>query len=329
MATEQFIQRGRHKSGFAVLSNKIWEDDKLSIEAKGTLGYLLSRPANWRVRLTQVAKKLKIGRDRLYRIVHECIEAGYIERRQGRKGGAFRSVSYFVNDVASLSHTDLPEAAQPEAAQPEAANQEALIRKNSNKEDSEQIISASPPAPPPRRAREGDAAAERALASLSVSKRAHPGWRGLGAWIDRLLCDGVEQADIVVGIAQCLKSLKDEPPSTFGYFNAAIERAREARLRPLPVVRAVPGADQHQLGAGGDALRKRLGDDVFAAWFSRAKLVGVAEGTVIIAVATTFMKSHIVAHFETQCVQAFSLVNPSVVRVDVVVQSGGDGGADV
>jgi hypothetical protein len=141
---EQFIIRERHRSGFSVLSNKIWDDNKLSVEAKGTLGYLLSRPPNWRVRVTQVARKLRVGRDRLYRIINECIEAGYIVRRQGRERGAFKPMTYYVRDVASSPSTGLPDAALPDAAQPDTANQEALTRnENSTKTDSKQVTASN------------------------------------------------------------------------------------------------------------------------------------------------------------------------------------------
>lgn len=319
MAGEQFIQRGRHKSGFAVLPNKIWEDEKLSVEAKGTLGYLLSRPANWRVRLAHVARKLGIGRDRLYRIINECIAAGYVERRQGRQSGSFKPVSYFVNDVASLPHTDLPEAAQPDAAQPEAANQDALTRKNSNKGDSKQTTSAKPSPPPRTPAREGNEIAAEVLASLPVSARAHPGWRGFGAWIDQHLTDGAERADVVVGAFQCLHSLGDQPPKSFAYFAPAIARAREARTRPLPQAGVMLPERPHKLGPAGDQLRKRLGNDVFASWFNQASIIDTCGDTVTIAVATKFIRSRIIADFEVTCLEAFRASDPSIARVVVTV----------
>jgi DNA-binding MarR family transcriptional regulator len=148
--TEQRIFRGRHTSNFSALSNKIWEDEKLSVEAKGTLGYLLSRPPNWHVRIAQVGRKLRIGRDKLYRIIDELIGAGYLERRQGRKGGAFRPVSYYVRDasVANLSRPEKPYPAQPYAAQPDTANQDALVKnEDSTKKESYKISSSTKPLP--------------------------------------------------------------------------------------------------------------------------------------------------------------------------------------
>ncbi|MFH1342849.1 MAG: hypothetical protein ABIL01_16850 [Pseudomonadota bacterium] len=135
------IVRRRQNARFAALPNAIWEDDRLSIEAKGVLGYLLSRPANWHVRLPQVGKKLDLGKDRLQRIFRELIAAGYVTREQPRvASGAFDRFEYIVrdeaedDDVAFLPQPGLPAPAEPVAAEPAPAepapgNQAAYINK--------------------------------------------------------------------------------------------------------------------------------------------------------------------------------------------------------
>lgn len=154
-----------------------------------------------------------------------------INREAGRRGGISKSLAN-----ASRSLQRPPSQLEPE---PEKELEHELSSESS---------SSSPSPPPPRAwidaifrtdqlpAATGDKIAAELLATLPVSKRAHPGWRGFGPWIDRLLADGVARADIAVGVFQCLRSLHDEPPKTFRYFAAAIERAREARTRPLPQV---------------------------------------------------------------------------------------------
>jgi len=56
------IVRREHRAHFTILPNAIFLDQRLSIEAKGVLGYLLSRPNKWSVRLEQVGRILNIGR---------------------------------------------------------------------------------------------------------------------------------------------------------------------------------------------------------------------------------------------------------------------------
>jgi biotin operon repressor len=148
--TEQRIFRGRHKSNFSAFSNGIWEDDGLSIEAKGTLGYLLSRPPNWHVRIAQVGRKLDIGRDKLRRIIRELIEAGYVERVQVRKGKVFGAMRYFVRDqpasVAPLSQTGFQSTDFQSTDFPSTEKPSALIKKeDSTKKDSYKITSSTKP----------------------------------------------------------------------------------------------------------------------------------------------------------------------------------------
>jgi len=129
------IVRRRHNGRYASLPNAIFEDDLLSVEAKGTLGYLLSRPPNWHVSLRQVGKKLSIGKDRLHRIFGELIQAGYASREQPRRrSGAFGRFEYVIRDepetpVASLPQPEKPLPAQPAPAQPVPANKAAYINK--------------------------------------------------------------------------------------------------------------------------------------------------------------------------------------------------------
>ena len=61
------IIRREHKAHFTIMPNAVFVDTRLSVEAKGVLGYLLSRPHKWRVRHEHVARTLKVGRKKLQR----------------------------------------------------------------------------------------------------------------------------------------------------------------------------------------------------------------------------------------------------------------------
>jgi hypothetical protein len=95
------IVRREHRAQFTIVPNAIFLDDRLSIEAKGVLGYLLSRPHNWQVRLDHVGRTLRIGRKKLQRIFRELIGAGYVSREQPRTADEhrFREIDYVVRDV--------------------------------------------------------------------------------------------------------------------------------------------------------------------------------------------------------------------------------------
>jgi hypothetical protein len=95
------IVHSEHRAQFTVIPNTIFRDDRLSIEAKGVLGYLLSHPHHWQVRLDHIGRTLCIGRKKLQRIFRELIDAGYVTREQPRTAGAhcFGATDYVVRDV--------------------------------------------------------------------------------------------------------------------------------------------------------------------------------------------------------------------------------------
>lgn len=228
-------------------------------------------------------------------------------RDAGRKGGTGKALAF-------AKQTPKQNPRQSESQLESELQEEKQLRAEST---------TPAPSPPPSwpRAREGDELAAEVLASLPIGARAHPVWRGLNAWMAQLLTDGSERVDIVVGFAECMRSLQDRPPNSLSYFSAAIGRAQEARarLRLLSQKHPVPNADQHQLGDGGEILRKSLGDDVFASWFGSARLVSVSGDTATISVASAFKRTWIISNFDTVCIAAFKRTDPSIDRVDIVV----------
>ncbi|MCI0601254.1 MAG: hypothetical protein L0Y60_17410 [Beijerinckiaceae bacterium] len=101
------IVRREHRAHFTIVPNAMFLDERLSIEAKGVLGFLLSRPHKWQVRLDHVGRTLRIGRKKLQRIFRELITAGYVTREQQRilDGHRFGEMDYVVRDVPEpLSH---------------------------------------------------------------------------------------------------------------------------------------------------------------------------------------------------------------------------------
>jgi hypothetical protein len=95
------ILRSEHRADFTIVPNEVFVDRRLSAEAKGVLGYLLSRPHNWHVRLDHVGRTLLIGRKKLQRIFRELIRAGYVsrEQRRGPDDHRFDRADYVVRDV--------------------------------------------------------------------------------------------------------------------------------------------------------------------------------------------------------------------------------------
>jgi hypothetical protein len=105
------IIRHKHKGRYTIVPNAIFNDDRLSLGAKGLLGYLLSRPGNWNVRHDQLQRQLGVGRKLLSKYLTELEKAGYLERdeEQGRdEYNRFTTLNYIVRDIAEQTNADVP-----------------------------------------------------------------------------------------------------------------------------------------------------------------------------------------------------------------------------
>lgn len=74
--------------GFSVIDNTPFEDKMLSWSAKGLMGYLLTKPDSWHVRMEDLYKSSPQGEHATRNIVKELIEKGYIvrDRVKGKRG---------------------------------------------------------------------------------------------------------------------------------------------------------------------------------------------------------------------------------------------------
>ena len=95
------IVRSEHRAQFTIVPNAVFADPRLSVEAKGVLGNLLSRPHKWHVRLDLVGRTLLVGRKKLQRIFRELTATDYVTREAQRivDGHRFGEIDYIVRDV--------------------------------------------------------------------------------------------------------------------------------------------------------------------------------------------------------------------------------------
>ena len=114
------IRRGPSPKRYYILSYEIIEKD-LSAEALGVLVYVLSRPDNWQIYPSQLAKKFHCGRDKMTRILKEIRALGYASFKQlrddsGHLAGAewtFSELPESDNQDAAETHTDQPVPENP------------------------------------------------------------------------------------------------------------------------------------------------------------------------------------------------------------------------
>lgn len=65
---------------YVMVDRSVFECSDLSWKAKGLIGYLLSRPDDWIVRVGDLTKRGRDGRDAVYSGLRELMEYGYIDR---------------------------------------------------------------------------------------------------------------------------------------------------------------------------------------------------------------------------------------------------------
>ena len=93
------IIRTKREHNYTVVSNKVYDKNQLSWQAMGLLGYLLTKPDNWKVmvaELVNVTKDTKkpTGKEGVYNIINELKEKGFISVRKNSDG----STDYTVYD---------------------------------------------------------------------------------------------------------------------------------------------------------------------------------------------------------------------------------------
>ena len=103
------------------------EDSRLSWAARGLLGYLLSRPDDWKVLVKDLQRRGNLGRDGIYRLLRELRDVGYVRYQKSRDTrGRMRGGDYIVREIPSTPLPDLPDTASPDTAPPDPVKPEAL-----------------------------------------------------------------------------------------------------------------------------------------------------------------------------------------------------------
>jgi len=87
---------------YAQILNDILRHKELSFEAIWLLSYLLSNSKNWKIKISQVIlhAKGRAGKDKVYKMVKELMDFGYMERVPIRtEGSRFAGYQYFISET--------------------------------------------------------------------------------------------------------------------------------------------------------------------------------------------------------------------------------------
>lgn len=123
----QTIIRAPRRHRFLVIDQRAIEDERLSWAARGLLGYLLSKPDDWKVLVNDLRKRGDLGRDGIYRLLKELRTVGYARYVRLRDlYGRIRGGIYIIREIADSPHPESPDMVEPDTAEPGPANPEAL-----------------------------------------------------------------------------------------------------------------------------------------------------------------------------------------------------------
>ena len=93
------FQKGT-ENPYVMIRKDMFEDPDLSLKAKGLLGYILTKPDDWKIYIDEFAARLKENRHTVGRIFQELIDNGYCERNEIRgEDGRFEGYDYTVYEV--------------------------------------------------------------------------------------------------------------------------------------------------------------------------------------------------------------------------------------
>ena len=115
------VRAPRPEGNFYILDKRISEDRHLSWAARGLLVYLLGKPDYWQVSpaalVAETAGSAKAtGRDGIYSLLNELIEAGYMTRQQARSAdGSMGPIRYTVSEQPQ---EESPGPGEPHPAEP-------------------------------------------------------------------------------------------------------------------------------------------------------------------------------------------------------------------
>ena len=120
------VRRGRRETNYTAISNRLIVHPNLSVEARLTLIYLLSRPADWQLQINDLRRVLgtedkPCGRNKTYQVVAELKAHRYVvEHRERIRGGWFSGTTYYVFDEpVECIDTFLAELAPEDTSEPE------------------------------------------------------------------------------------------------------------------------------------------------------------------------------------------------------------------
>jgi hypothetical protein len=193
---------------YVSIPNAVLNDDRLSIDARGMVAYILSKPTSWDIRPGPLAKALSrkgstpVGRKRLNRLFREAMDAGYMARsteQTHRDDGSWGPYAYVVGMPADVQEAVAKSGVAFSPQRPEAHAPQARARNahaNHKVQNQKSQIDRNPPLTPPAKEARPQACQDQysdyGRAALAQGcKFAWEGSKPYKAWIEHRRAEGL------------------------------------------------------------------------------------------------------------------------------------------
>lgn len=132
---------------FVMVPRDLLRDASISVECRWFISYLLSHKSSFKISIPFIIKTQAISKNRIYPIIKEAIEAGYLRRESYLEDGKKR-FKYFVSKYGKFKKCLLcPQNQDTEKQDPE--NEDRKLKQSSSSEEEKKkqykVGSASPP----------------------------------------------------------------------------------------------------------------------------------------------------------------------------------------
>ncbi len=133
---------------FVMVPMAIIRNPDISPEGKWFLSYLLSHTKKWRISVPYIIKSQKISKNRIYPIINECMEAGYLKRETYLENG-MKKYRYFVSREPKFKKSLLCPQNQDTENQDTENEDRRIEQSSSNEEVKKNKIKRGKPLEPP------------------------------------------------------------------------------------------------------------------------------------------------------------------------------------
>ncbi len=103
------VQRCPHdpENPYTMIKNDLLRNNTLSDGCMRLICYLLSNKNDWKITISQIVNHMKniMGRTKVYELVNEAIEAGYMKRETTLSKNLKSKVKYFVSETPKFNQT--------------------------------------------------------------------------------------------------------------------------------------------------------------------------------------------------------------------------------